>query len=82
MCFPFVLSSQTESAALRAREEAWDRGLEIWGPPPHSPEEFLGGTTGVLTQIIYPLLWRLSWWSISQMDPCLEAGAKECLWRL
>lgn len=37
-CFPFVLSSQTESAALGAREEpgGWGGGL---GPTPYSTAE-------------------------------------------
>lgn len=38
--FPFILSSQTESAAIRGRKDAWGRGPEVWGPPFHLPQSF------------------------------------------
>lgn len=40
-CFPFVLSSQTESAAVRGRKDVSGRGPEVWDPPFYLPQSFL-----------------------------------------
>lgn len=79
MCFSFVLSSQTESAALRVREEIWGRGPAAGGLPLTLPQ-FPQQRHYCRFELDGSLLWRLLWWGLqttSLTDPCLEAGHRD-----